>query len=148
MTTTAHITETRNPLVLPAVGTLLVSFAGIAFGTYGDGRPGAKPELWDLLIPCAIALVATGVIFGVVLPRVLRRPSGAGAALTMAVLGAVLVAPAFWSGLVLPLAVGGVIAGRHAKSTAGTVAAAISALTCVAYVAIYILDWMSTNNIG
>jgi hypothetical protein len=148
MTTTTHLPATRNPLVMPAVGTLLVSFAAAAFGTYGDGTPGAEHDLWEVLVPCGIALVTTGVVFGLVLPRALQQPSAAGAALTMAVLGAVLVAPAFWSGLVLPLAVGGLIAGRHTRSTAGTIAVALSALTCVAFVAIYVLDWMSTNNIG
>lgn len=148
MTTTAHFTETRNPLVLPAAATLVASFASIAFGTYADGSPGADPGLVDLLVPCAIAAVATGIIFGIVLPRALRQPSAAGTALTLAVLGAVLVAFVFWSGLVLPLAVGGLIAGRHTKSTAGTIAVALSALTCVAYVAVYVADWMSTNNIG
>lgn len=147
MTTTAHFTETRGQLLLPAVGTLVVSFAGIALGTYGDGTPGADHDLMDFLIPCALALVATGVVFGLVLPRALRQPSAPGTALTLAILGAVLVAPAFWSGLVLPLAVGGLIAGRHTKSTAGTVAVALSALTCVAFVAVCISDWMSTNNI-
>ena len=82
------------------------------------------------------------------LPRALRQPSAPGTALTLAMLGAVLVAFVFWSGLVLPLAVGGLIAGRHTKSTAGTIAVALSALTCVAYVAVYVVDWMSTNNIG
>jgi hypothetical protein len=148
MTTTAHFTETRNPLLLPAAGTLVASFASIAFGTYADGSPGADPGLVEFLVPCAIALVTTGVVFGIVLPRALRHDSAAGTALTLAVLGAALVAFAFWSGLVLPLAVGGLIAGRHTRSAAGTVAVALSALTLVAYVAVYVADWMSTNNIG
>jgi hypothetical protein len=148
MTTTVHFTESRDELLLPAVGTLVASFAAIAFGTYGDGTPGADHSLTELLIPCAIALVTTGVVFGIVLPRALRQPSAPGTALTLAILGAVLVAFVFWSGLVLPLAVGGLIAGRHTRSTAGTIAVALSALTCVAYVAVYVVDWMATNNIG
>jgi hypothetical protein len=148
MTTTAHVTQTRNPLLVPAAATLVASFASIAFGTYADGSPGADPGLVEFLVPCAIALATTGVVFGIVLPRALRQPSAPGTALTLAVLGAVLVAFVFWSGVVLPLAVGGLIAGRHTKSTAGTVAVALSALTCVAYVAVYISDWMATNNIG
>lgn len=148
MTTTAHLTGTRNPLVLPAAATLVASIAAIAFGTYADGNPGSDPGLMEFLIPCGIALVTTGVVFGLVLPRALRRPSAAGTALTLAVLAAGLVAFAFWSGVVLPLAVGGLIAGRHTRSTAGTVAVALSVLTCVAFVAVYVSDWMSTNNIG
>ncbi len=147
MTTTAHFAQTRNPLLLPAVATLVASFAAIAFGTYADGSPGADPSLMDFLIPCGIALVSTAVVFGLVLPRALRQPSAPGTALTLGILGAVLVAFVFWSGLVLPIAVGGLIAGRHTKSTAGTIAVALSALTCVAFVAVYISDWMSTNNI-
>ncbi len=148
MTTTAHLTHDRNPLVLPAVGTAVVSIAAIAIGTYADGSPGSDPSLLEFLIPCAIALAATGVVFGVVLPRALRQPAAAGTALTLALLGAALVAFVFWSGLVLPLAVGGLIAGRHTRSTAGTIAVVLSALTCVAYVAVYVVDWMATNNIG
>jgi hypothetical protein len=147
MTTTAHVTQTRNPLLVPAAATLVASFASIAFGTYADGSPGADPGLVEFLVPCAIALATTGVVFGIVLPRALRQPSAPGTALTLAALGAVLVAFVFWSGLVLPLAVGGLIAGRHTKSTAGTIAVALSVLTMVAYVAVYVSDWMSTNNV-
>ena len=147
MTTTAHFAQTRNPLLVPAAATLVASFASIAFGTYADGSPGADPGLVEFLVPCAIALATTGVVFGIVLPRALRQTSAPGTALTLAALGAVLVAFVFWSGLVLPLAVGGLIAGRHTKSTAGTIAVALSVLTMVAYVAVYVSDWMSTNNV-
>ncbi len=92
-------------------------------------------------------MAATAVVFAVVLPRALSRPSAPRTALVLAVLAAVLVVPAFWSGLVLPLAVGGLLAGRHTRSTAGNIAVALSALSIVGLVAIYVLDWLSTNGI-
>ena len=60
---------------------------------------------------------------------------------------------AFWSGLPLVLAVGGLIVGAAARrtdvrATLGAVAMAVGALALVGYVAIYVVDWMSTNNIA
>ncbi|MGN6575560.1 MAG: hypothetical protein ACTHKG_07730 [Nocardioides sp.] len=148
MTTTAPAVRDRDSLLFPAAATVVASFAAIAFGTFADGTPGAEHHPGEMLIPAAITLVATGVVFGLVLPRALRQPSAPGIALALGLLGAATVAFVFWSGLVLPIAVGGLIAGRHTKGTAGTVAVALSALTCIAYVAVYVLDWMATNNLG
>ncbi|MGZ5417582.1 MAG: hypothetical protein ACXWDI_10405 [Nocardioides sp.] len=147
MTTAAHPVQARSPLVVPALGTALVSTALLALGTFADGTEGAENSVPEFLVLAAVTVAATAVVFAVVLPRALSQPSAPRAALVLAVLAAVLVVPAFWSGLVLPLAVGGLLAGRHTRSTAGNIAVALSALSIVGLVAIYVLDWLSTNGV-
>ncbi len=148
MTTIAHpCPGARGTLAAPALGTALVSTAFLALGTFADGSEGAEASAREFLVLAAVTVAATAVVFAVVLPRALSRPSAPRTALVLAVLAAVLVVPAFWSGLVLPLAVGGLLAGRHTRSTAGNIAVALSALSIVGLVAIYVLDWLSTNGI-
>lgn len=150
MTATVHTAPARNPLVLPAAATLVGSYATLALGHLADGTPGAQHSVTELLVMCAVATVTTVVVFGLVLPRAMRRPSADRTALTLAVLAALLVVPLFWSGLVLPLAVGGLVLGRHGRAYGGKVGIAaivVGALTCFAYVAIYVGDWMSTNQV-
>jgi hypothetical protein len=63
-----------------------------------------------------------------------------------------LLVPAFWSGLPAVLGSGGLVLGLAARRTrrsgVATAAVAIGALAMIGYVAIYVLDWMATNNIA
>ena len=59
----------------------------------------------------------------------------------------------FWSGIGPLLAVSGILLGLAARRTPngagkGAVAVAIGALAMLGYVAIYVSDWMATNNIA
>ena len=97
-------------------------------------------------------MVAAAVVFGLVVPRLQSSPKAAGVGLGLSIAGLVLVL-AFWSGLTPSLAVGGLLLGAAArrmdvKATLGSVAMAVGALALVGYAAIYIVDWVGTNNIA
>ncbi|HSF97251.1 MAG TPA: hypothetical protein VLA55_01060 [Ornithinibacter sp.] len=152
-TTTAPVpTPTRTPLLPVAVGTFLGTCAFTALGVFGDGTEGATHSATDVLVVAAVAAVATGVIFGIVVPRVQSSRRAAGVGLGLSLVGLLMVA-VFWSGLTPALAAGGIVLGATARRAGqrpgmGGAAVAVGALALVGYVAIYALDWLSTHNIG
>lgn len=138
-------------LVPAAVATTVASIALTALGIWGDGSPGADPSVADFLFVSATTLVAAALVFGLLLPRVMHHPS---AGVVAAGLGVVALAAAalFWLGIAGVLGVGAVLLGlenRDAARGAGAAkaGAVLGALAVVAYVAMYALDWMSTNDI-
>ena len=121
------------------IATALVAMGGTAFGAHNWG---------EIIIVCGIIAVATALLFGLVVPRALRKESAGGTALGLAIPALVLLVPAFWSGLPLVLGVAGLVvgnAGRRAPSGAGKCIAAVvlGTLAAVGYLAIYISDGMS-----
>jgi hypothetical protein len=103
----------------------------------------------ERVMELAWLLVGGAIIFGLVVPRGLRRESAAGAALVMALLGALLVVPAFWSGWPVQLGAGAVLlgyAGKRAEKGSGRSMAAlvVGTLVVIAYVAIYASDFMAS----
>jgi len=77
-------------------------------------------------------------------------PSAGGRALVMGVLGALLVAPAFWLGLPVQLGAAAVVlgyAGMRASTRSGMSIASLvlGTLTLVFYLSIYIGDYMNTH---
>jgi hypothetical protein len=71
----------------------------------------------------------------------------------MGVLGLLMVAPAFWLGLPVQLGAGALLlgyAGKRASTGSGRsiVSLALGALTGVAYLSIYIGDYMDTHGVG
>jgi hypothetical protein len=146
MTSTTQ--STQNTTVPIAAATVVGTTAFNALGVFGDPHANGQgvPEFLTIV---AVTLVAAAVVFGVVIPRV-TRPAGVGLGLSIA--GLVLVL-AFWSGLTPPLAVGGILLGAAArranvKAALGSAAVAVGSLALVGYTAIYVLDWMSSNNIA
>jgi hypothetical protein len=98
-----------------------------------------------------IPIVMTGIVlsvigvYGFLLPRKLAQPGAGSTALILSIIAALLLVPAFWSGLPLILGAAGVLlgyAGRRALSGAGRSIAAvlIGLLVSIGYVAIYVLD--------
>ncbi|WP_375400473.1 hypothetical protein [uncultured Amnibacterium sp.] len=99
----------------------------------------------ERIVEVAVELVAGGLLFALVLPRGLRKPSAGGRGIVLGVIAVLLVVPAFWSGL--PLLMGSAaallgLAGRRADRGAGTAIAALvlGVLGVVGYASIYILD--------
>lgn len=93
----------------------------------------------------SIIVVVTAVVWGYVVPRALRKESAGGTALCLAIPAALVVVPAFWSGLPLVLGVAALLvgnAGRRAPSGAGKCIAAIvvAALTVLFYLSIYVSE--------
>ena len=93
-------------------------------------------------------VAACALFYGLVVRRGLRHESAPVRALVMSVFGLLLAFPAFWSGL--PLALGGAgallgYAGKKASSRSGLCIAAlvIGAMAVIAYLAIYVGDWIA-----
>ncbi len=152
MTSTAisHEPTTRFPLGL-AVATVVGTLAFTALGTFGDGSEGT-PDPMEFLVIAGFILALAAVMFLVVVPRSLAsgRTAGLGLGLSIAALPFVL---AFWAGITPVLAVSGIVLGAAARRSGrgggkGGVAIALGALALVGYVAIYVSDWMATNNIA
>ena len=85
------------------------------------------------------------MVWAYVVPRALRKESAGGTALGLAVPAALLVVPAFWSGLPLVLGVAALLvgnAGRKAPTGAGKCIAAIAlaAVTVLFYLSIYVTE--------
>jgi hypothetical protein len=150
ITATSSTTEAR--LFPLALGTFAGTTAFTALGTFVDGTDGAEHSTGDFLVIAGLTAVAVAVVFGLVVPRARAGSRAAGVGLGLSIAGMVLVL-AFWSGLTPALAVGGMVLGagvrRSGRGTgAGAAAIAVGALALLGYVAIYVLDWMATNNIA
>ncbi len=144
MTTTVNSPTTT---VTPAV----VRGTGAALGLVAATLTTLFAHDWaEVISMVALIAVVTGVVFGWAVPRSLAgdRPGRAG--LAYAVIAALLVLPAFWTGLPFVLGVAAVIlgnAGRTARSGAGASIAAVvlGALTSLFYLSIYVMEGIAGN---
>lgn len=146
--TTSRQDATRSAAAATVGGAVALN----ALGIFGDATEGAEHSTGEFWIITALILVAAALVFGIVVRRFGGTPRAGTAGLVLAVLGVLLVVPAFWSGLPVVLGSGGLMLGlgerRDAGATGrGSAAIVIGALAVVAYAAIYILDWMSTNGV-
>jgi len=145
-------TTTRGRFSPLAIGTVLGAIAFTALGVFGDGSTGADHDPGQFLAMSSVILVAAVVVLGVVVPRWENKPTAAGVGLGLSIAGLLLVAPAFWSGLPVVLATGGLMLGgaarRKGRGGVATAAIVLGTLALVGYVAIYVGDWMATNNIA
>jgi hypothetical protein len=145
MSTTLDTRSTSNRSLAPlAAATCAVAAAGTAYGAH---------DWTELLVVTAVIAVAGLGVFGVVVPRALRRDSAGGTALWLSVPALLLTLPAFWSGLPLVLGVGGVVIGNagrrgHAGAGRSAVAVALGALAILGYLTIYVVDGVVGGNAG
>ena len=114
-----------------------LSFAVATLGTIWGAHN--RPEI---AICMGVLILATSLIYGVLLPRKLRRPS-AHAALAVSITGAVLILPAFWSGLPMVMGVAGVILGtdalRGGKKRSTSIAAIVVGISAfLGYLIVYL----------
>jgi hypothetical protein len=141
-------TEHRVSEVLAPIGitTALVAIGCTAVGVFYQGpNDDHKHSVWEFIVAAGIIIVTSAFVFGFFLPKTLRKEATGKAALTLSVLAALVLLPAFWSGLPLVLGVAGALVGyleRHAANSSwrSTAAVALGLLTAVGYLAIYILD--------
>lgn len=132
-----------------AAGAIALAVALAAIGTYAGRSDSDHHATREFLIVCAIIAVASALVFGWIVPKMLERTSFGTPALVLAVLG-LLTVLVFWSGLPPILAAGGALlgwAGRDAARDSGRSRAAvvIAVLAVIADVAILIGD--TTNAI-
>lgn len=139
MTTFAptHSHETsRGAVTGTAVGSVVIATAFTTLGAHDWAEIG---------VVTAVIVVVAAVVFGLVVPRALRKESAGRTALTLAIIGLLLIVPAFWSGLPMVLGAAAALlgnAGRRASSGSGlcTAALGLGALAMVGYLAVYISD--------
>ncbi len=137
MTTYASPVRTESRPVVPA---------GVAATLVAAACTTAFAHDWvEVAVSVTGMVLIAAVIFGVVVPRALRKESAGGTALGLSIPALLLAMPAFWTGLPLVLGVAGVIvgnAGRQARSGAGACIAglALGALAVLGYVAIYVMS--------
>jgi peptidoglycan/LPS O-acetylase OafA/YrhL len=134
----------RRALVPLAVGSFVV--AALLSATNADST-----REWMVEIP--VQLVAAGLLFGLVVPRGLRHESAGGRGIAMGVIALLLVMPAFWTGLPLQLGVAAALlgfAGKRASHGSGkaTASLVLGTLAVVAYLAVYVLDYLHTHGVG
>lgn len=137
---TTHSATGTNIGVLAAASALVAGTLSALFAH--DGR--------EALVEIGIIAVVTAFVFGYVVPRALRKDSAGGTALGLSLPAALLIVPAFWSGLPFVLGVAGMVvggAGRRAPSGAGKCIAAfvLGALAVLAYMSIYVMEGMAGN---
>jgi hypothetical protein len=139
-----------------AVASIAGAVALNAFGIWGDGTPGAGDDrVVSFLVDCGFIAIGAALVFGLAVPRGLKRLAATGragaGAVVLSVLALLLVVPAFWTGLPPVLATGGIVlglAGRTATRGGLAIAATVvGLLAIVGDVAIYIADWMNTNGV-
>ena len=121
------------------IASCLLATAAAAFGAN---------DWAELLIVVVVLFVTTALVYGLVVPRALRKDSAGGTALGLSIPALVLLLPAFWSGLPLVLGLAGALlggAGRHAPTGSRKCIAAIAlgTLAAIGYLAIYISDGMA-----
>jgi hypothetical protein len=126
MTQTISSTETQTTSTdrirslrwgAPAV---LVAAALAAFSVYADQTlTSAQQASQEAALPwiIAVAVIVGGLLFGLAVPRLLRRRSVAGWAVALGVAG-VLTLAAYWSGLPVIFGTAALLAGLTARRTA------------------------------
>ena len=141
VSTAADQAQATRLLVPVAVVSTLLAMTLSVIGAHDAG---------ERFFEVAVQIVAAVVIFGLVVRRGLRQESAGGRALAMGIIGLLLVFPAFWLGVSVQLGAAAVLlgfAGRRAPSGSGKaiVALAIGALTVIAYIGIYVGDFLNTH---
>jgi hypothetical protein len=143
MTTTGPALTSRSAAAIGAGSALIAA----AFTVYGAHN-------WaEIALSVTVLAVVTTVVFGLVVPRALRKDSAGGTALGLSIPAVLLIVPAFWSGLPLVLGVAGFLvgnAGRHARTGSGKCIAALvlGSLAVLGYLATYITDGIIAGNAG
>lgn len=144
MTTYAPPAPRSRTLVPIAAASALAGTALLIYGAH---------HWTEIMVSSTILVVVTALVFGLVVPRALRKESAGGTALALSVPAVLLVPPAFWSGLPLVLGVAGMIvgnAGRTARSGSGKAVAGLvlGALAVLLYAATYIGDVLTGGGAG
>ena len=149
MTITDTICSTPTGTVAPSGA--LVGVAALSFAVATAGTLWGAHERSEIAICMGELILAAALIYGVLLPRKLARPS-AHAALAVSITGAVLIVPAFWSGLPMVLGVAGVMLGKYAllagkKRTTSIAAIVVGVSSFLGYLVVYVAEMMTQSGL-
>jgi hypothetical protein len=119
---------------------------GAGVGVVAAGLTTAFAHDWtEVAFSVGLIAVVAAAVFGLVVPRSLRKASAGGTALGLSIPAVLLTLPAFWSGLPLVLGVAGLVVGNHGRMAASgarksIVAVVLGALAVISYLAIYVMS--------
>jgi hypothetical protein len=107
----------------------------------------------EIAIALATITVAAGLVFGLVVPRALRRGSAPGWSVGLGVVAVLATMPAFWSGVPLILGVAAAVLGNSSRTNERRSGMAITGLVLgviavLGYLAIYIGDGVILGHTG
>ena len=144
MTTYTPIAYHSRNIAPIAVGSALIGAVLLAYGAH---------DWTEIIVSASVLVAVAAVVFGLVLPKALRKESAGGTGLALSVPAVLLTVPAFWSGLPLVLGVAGMIVGntgRNARTGSGKCIAALvlGALAVLGYAAIYVSDLVINGSTG
>jgi hypothetical protein len=147
MTTTSAFTDTTSDAAAVRRASLPAGISALAVALFFTiARADSNAERISM---SALEIVASALLFGLVVPRALRRESAGGRGLAIGVIAVLLVVPAFWSGLPMLLGACAALigyAGKRADTGSGKAMASLvlGLLAVIGYVAFYVLDYLST----
>ena len=107
----------------------------------------------EIVVALAAITVATGLVFGLVVPRALRRRSAPGWSVGLGVVAVLATMPAFSSGVPLILGVGAAVLGNSSRTAERRSGMAITGLVLgviavLGYLAIYVGDGVILGHSG
>jgi len=144
MTTLATPTTTVRPLAVIAASGYVAAMALMAFGLWGGHNTESDALPQFLVLGAVLATVVAGV-FGVPVHRGLAHPPAATTTLVLGIIGALLVLPAFWSGIPFVLGVAAITLGRASRKNGSrrvTSGLILGYLTIAGVVGLYAFDYL------
>ena len=141
---TTTLPATRQPLAPFAVSAWTVALFWTVYGAH---------DWAEIAIAVAAITLTTGLVFGLVAPRALRRQSAPGWSLGLGVVAVLATLPAFSSGIPLILGAGAAVLGNSSRTAERRSGMAITGLVLgvtavLGYLAIYIGDGVILGNSG
>ena len=141
---TTTLPATRQRLAPIAVSTWAVAVFWTFYGA---------DDWTEIAIALATITVAAGLVFGLVVPRALRRGSAPGWSVGLGIVAVLATMPAFWSGVPLILGVGAAVLGNSSRTAERRSGTAITGLVLgviavLGYLAIYIGDGVFLGHSG
>jgi hypothetical protein len=141
---TTTLPATRHRLASNAVSAWAVALFWTFYGAH---------DWTEIVVALAAITVATGLVFGLVVPRALRRRSAPGWSVGLGVVAVLATMPAFSSGVPLILGVGAAVLGNSSRTAERRSGMAITGLVLgviavLGYLAIYIGDGVFLGHSG
>jgi hypothetical protein len=141
---TTTLPATRQPLAPVAATAWTVALFWTFYGAH---------DWTEVAIGVAAITLATGLVFGLVAPRALRRQSASGLSVGLGVVAVLATLPAFSSGIPLILGAGAAVLGNSSRTAERRSGLAITGLVLgviavLGYLAIYIADGVILGNSG
>jgi hypothetical protein len=135
---------TRQPLAPVALAACAVALFWTFYGAH---------DWAEIAIGVAAVTVATGLVFGLVAPRALRRQSAPGWSLGLGVVAVLATLPAFSTGIPLILGAGAAVLGKSSRtderrSTMAITGLVLGVIAVLGYLAIYIGDGVILGHSG